>query len=248
MAETRSFRWVVGRVADTGDALGTGGMRRADGTLAAQVRDLRYLGDDAGSKLVSQPSPQASPGRAMAQELAAQAVAVAVEVLLREVIIPGTAKLWRERVTPAINRKSAEWRARKGDPLKADAVEPIEVEIDKVAAVEQGRAIDTANDPVIELRRDEAEWRVAEAQRAYRELAEHLAVLRAARVVDDADMFALLAGRGQLEATEASAIESGVGEEFEVGQAHSGIQPAEELTATFSPEQMPLLSKENGTS
>lgn len=61
---------------------------------------------------------------------------------------------------------------------------------------------------MIELSREEAQWRIAEPQRAARELAEHLATLRAARVVNDADMLALLVGRGQLEGSGETAIEN----------------------------------------
>lgn len=208
MPEPKNFRWVVGRVAETGDALGTGGTRRADGTLAAQVRDLKYIDDDAASRLGSPPSRGSSPGRAMARELGAQAVAAAVDVLLREVVIPATAKLWRDRVAPAINRKWDEVRAKKAPTVETASVEFVEVKFDEAEDADSGTIIDVTDEPVIELSRDEAEWRITEAQRAARELAEHLALLRAARVVEDADIPALLAGRGQLQASSVAAIES----------------------------------------
>ncbi|MBN9200139.1 MAG: hypothetical protein J0H70_01955 [Microbacterium chocolatum] len=206
MAE-ENLRYVVGRVPDTGDMLATGGTRRADGTLSAQVRDLNYLDDDAVSRLTSNPSRTPSAGRAFAQELGTQVVAVAVDVLLREVVIPGTAKVWRERVAPTINRKWDELRSKKAPATKPEPVELLEVKVEEIS--ERGPHADVeVGGAAIELSRDEAEWRIAEAQRAARELAEHLAILRAARVVDDEDMLALLAGRGQLEGGGQTAIES----------------------------------------
>jgi len=207
MPEPKNCRWVVGQVAETGDALGTGGTRRADGTLAAQVRDLKYIDEDTASRPGSPPSRCPSSGRAMAQELGAQAVAAAVDVLLREVVIPATAKLWRDRVAPAINRKWDELRAKKAPTVETASAEFVELKFDEADDADPGTVIDVTDEPIIELSRDEAEWRITEAQRAACELAEHLALLRAARVVQDADIPSLLAGRGQLEASNVAAIE-----------------------------------------
>lgn len=207
MAEEKNLRYVVGRVPETGDTLATGGTRRADGTLSAQVRDLKYLDEDSVSRLMSSPSRTPSAGRAFAQELGTQVVAVTVDVLLREVVIPGTAKLWRERVAPTVNRKWEELRSKKAPAVEPQPVDLIEVEVEEFS--EQGPDADLeVGVAVIELSREEAQWRIAEAQRAARELAEHLAILRAARVVDDEDMLALLAGRGQLEGSGETAIEN----------------------------------------
>lgn len=206
MAKEKNLRYVVGRVRDTGDTLATGGTRRADGTLSAQVRDLNYLDEDAVSRLMPDPPRSPSAGRAFAQELGTQVVAVTVDVLLREVVIPGTAMLWRERVAPAINRKWEELRGKKTAAIVPEPVEQLEVEVEELW--ERGPCADVeVGGATIELSREEAEWRIAEAQRAARELAEHLATLRSARVVDDEDMLALLAGRGQLEGGGATAIE-----------------------------------------
>lgn len=207
MAEDTNLRYVVGRVPETGDTLATGGTRRADGTLSAQVRDFKYLDEDAISRLTSSPSRPPSAGRAFAQELGTQVVAVTVDVLLREVVIPGTARLWREQVAPTINRKWEEVRSKKARAVEPQPVELIEVEVEEFS--ERGPDADLeVGAAVIELSREEAEWRIAEAQRAARELAEHLATLRAARVVDDENMLALLAGCGQLEGSGEIAIEN----------------------------------------
>lgn len=211
MPNSEKYRWVVGRVPDTGDALGTGGTRRADGTMARQVRDLRYLDDDAVSRLATPTSRGTSPGRTLGRELGAQAVVVAVDILMREVVFPGTAKLWREQVAPVINHKKEERRSKKAARVEPEPGNLVEIELIEVEVSEPGVDIDTADTPVVELSKEKAEWHIAEAQRAAHDLAEHLSVLRHARVVDDADILALLAGQGQLEASEALAIENGAG-------------------------------------
>ncbi|GLK17324.1 hypothetical protein [Herbiconiux flava] len=206
MAENQDYRLVIGKVPNNGDPLGTGGTRRPGGTLSSQVRDLREVGDDALARL---DAPVSSTSPSFAKELGRQLLFNIADQLAREVVIPGSKKVWNERVAPAIGQKWKTWRAKQVPSDESDSVEVSEGEWVDVDWSEPAAEIEAIDRPTIVLSRQEAQWRIAEARRAARELAQHLAVLRASGVVDDLDVLSLLVGDGALEMTATASSKAG---------------------------------------
>jgi hypothetical protein len=204
--------------------VGTGGVRGADGKMAAQAYDPRPIPQ-------SERAPNLQVGRTVGAGVppwlagAIEQAAVRLGALvIEEYAIPAARRLWSEKLSPSARKRRLQQQTdRAGDASERPEV-IVALEVSEPEVVDQSDGAVLA--PLVHMSREQAQRHAEAARAAFEVFVEHASALRSARIVDDEALV-------ELTRAKAAQLDSSSSVEPPRGRiAESVVVPAETTAAT----------------